>query len=269
MRVWSDGWLSPCGMLLVMVAQLSHLGVLYWGHRPLLEYCTERGLSALKLGFPTPTILALHPLAWAQSHSPVFCKRLSPAQWIGSLLHVWLPASAGPPHCSAIIFLVLSAHSFIAFHTSAVPSISYSSAVSQMLISLPPSHNQERESESSLPYFLPAALNWGSVLLGICGRQCRTWLGVVQSRAEGSGILIYWLLSVIGWKPLLGNMSSPVLSACPTLGLNGLPWLQKALMQRDSAGMLKNGDCKGDMDGAPIAFATVSYEAYFLSASRT
>lgn len=40
-------------------------------------------------------------------------------------------------------------------------------------------------------------------------------------------------------------------------------------MQRDSAGIPRNGDCKRDMIGAQIEFATLGYEAYSLSVFRT
>lgn len=258
------GLAQPMWDAVGQVAQHSHLRVLH--RKEVWVLCTQD--LQLPTFLPCQCTLYTCPssLSLGSVPSHVFCKTAFPAQLMGSLLYIWLLMSAGPPRCSAVILLILSAHSFIAFHIAAVPSISCSSAVSQMVVSLPPSHSQETGGENStLPYFLPTALNWGSVLLGIRGRQCRTWLRVVQPRGEGSGVLIYWLLLVIGWKLILSTQCS----LCPTRRLNGLPWVQKSLSQRDTTGMLKNNDCKGDVDEVPIAFATVSYKAYSLSASRT
>lgn len=130
-------------------------------------------------GFSAPVLL---PLAWAQSRLKRFVREPLLPNWQPST-HVTTNVSRAA-RSSIIIFLIPSAHSFIPFHTTALSSIYSSSAFSQAVVSPPTPHSQGRGRESSFPYFLPTALTRGSVLLGICGRQCRTFLRVIQPRGE-------------------------------------------------------------------------------------
>lgn len=90
--------------------------------------------------------------------------------------------------------------------------------------------------------------SWGSICWGSVGDSVGHASELSNQGARDLGVFIYSLLLVIDWKLLLGSINSPALCACPTLGLNGLLGLQETLMQRDSDGMLRNGDCEVAVD---------------------